>query len=300
MTNVHDKQDVMRSFAGLSTSLCVVLLFSSCGQQTSVPPKPPEFATPTAVLPENQGSLVLVTSQGVSHVQSPGECGTGTLAAATISVSDQILALRSEIVDIAGRRGAVAGQLSELRRNAMLRDNVGIKAIDSEIRARRDALLSKLNELPEVVAMKKAVDETENRKKELLAQRVVISERRIRPGTEDGSSPDSAEQLKVIDSSLNALQKELQTSLAGHRKLVQQAREKSLEINTLLTEIGEKEAARVKAVDSLPGIKELAAEQAGLEFRLRDLKIKLRLLSNSESQSRDLPEMTNTLMAMPK
>lgn len=296
---VFGKRYLLAAIAGISTLSGVCFLFSSCGQQAPVPPKPSEVVRPAVVVPEKVGSLGLIFSQGLTSAQFSGESGTGVIAAVAISVSNQIVALRSEIVDVAGRRGAVAGQLSELRRSAMLRDNVEIKAIDSEIRARRDALVSKLNELPEVVAMKKAVDEIENKKKELLLQRVAINERRNKPA-EDGSATNSAEQVKVIDNNLRAFQKDLQVSLVEHRKLVQQAREKNPEINALMTEISEKEAALVNGIDSLSGIKELVMEQIDLESRLRDLKVKLRILTNSETQSRAAPLVTNAVLVVPK
>jgi len=265
--------------------LCVLAIALSCRRQTETPaPKPVEILR---TAPDQ------VFTQVVS-IPPQFQSATNVVESATVSTNSQILSLKMEILETAGRRGAVAGKLAELYRNALVVDDAEIAAMDADIAARRAALATKITALPEVLEKRKALDEVERKKKDLLASRNAIIEAGKKPSPETGAPSNTVEQVRTIEANLRVLQKESQVLIAEHRSIVQQAREKNAEISGLAAEIMDKEAARAARLDSLPGIKELRAEQLDLESRMRDLNVKLRLLEESQSAAKAaLPGPTN-------
>ena len=257
--------------------LCVLAIAVSCRRQTETPaPKPVEIlrTAPDQVFTQVVSNPPLLQS------------ATNVVEYPIVSTNGQILSLKTEILETAGRRGAAAGKLAELYRNALVVDDAEIAAMDAEIAAKRAALVTKIAAFPEVLEKRKALDEIERKKKDLLASRNAMIEAGKKPSSETGAPSNTVEQVRAIEANLRILQKESQVLIAEHRNIVQQVREKNAEISGLAAEIMDKEAARAARLDSLPGIKELRAEQLNLESRMRDLNAKLRLLEDSQSATK--------------
>lgn len=267
----HNARRIWVSGAAL---LCVLGIAASCRRQTEEP------VAKTVELPKPVPDQV---STQVVSIPPQLQSATDVVESVTVSTNSQIMSLKTEIIETAGRRGAVAGKLSELYKNAMVVDDQEIAAMDADIAARRAALVAKIIALPEVFEKHKALDELEKKKKDLLASRNAIIAARKNQASESVASSNAVEQVQAIDDNLLALQKEFQTLLAEHRSIVQKARENNPEIRGLAAEITDKEAARSSRLNSLPGVKVMLVEQVELEARLRDLKTKLRLLVNSQS-----------------
>lgn len=252
---------------------CLLALAASCGKQ------PAETVKPSPVQPSQPEPPVRVREVSASQAPAPVPGGTGSVETALLPVSNHVAVLRSRIVEAAARRGSITGQLGELRLNALSRDDEVIRSLNSEMRTMRESLLKKVGELPEAADMQKTLGAIDARRKDLMAQRSGILERKRKAGAADNQG-DTAEQLKTVEANLRELQKEYQAAVSAHRKLVQQARENNAEIGALSAEIGKKEAALTERINSLPGIKELLAEQATLDATLRDLRTQLKLLES--------------------
>ena len=291
----------VRILVGVAAAAGFAVLFASCGQRVEAPsekagddsrsPAPPAVVVPQAPAP--------IVTQGVASVQP--SVSSGVVESAAASVSNDIERLRDDIVQIACLRGSVAGRLDELRKNALSSGSPEVRSMSADVRDARDAVAKKIDELPEVVTMKRVLRDNESRRKELLTQRGAIRERIGKPGSDDPGGTNAVEQLKVVDGNLRALQKEFETALAEHRKIVQRAKEKSPEINALAQELERKELALIDMVNELPDIKALRNEQVRLESRLRDLKTRLRLLENSQAAAKIPPAAaSNASTALPK
>ncbi|MEI6970978.1 MAG: hypothetical protein WCL44_05615 [bacterium] len=266
---------------GIAVCGCLLVLAVSCSKQPAEQPPATRGAKPD--------SPVLHGDQGHTQSQVSVQASTGTVDA-VVSVTNQIASMRTQIVDVAARRGSISGRLGELRLNALSGGDAVISEINAEIGTMREAMVKRLGELPEIAGARKRTEEIEGKRKDLLAQRTAIAERKRKGGgTAEGAQVDQAEQLRNIDISLAEVQKEFQRALTEQRRLVQRARETSPEIGAIAAGIAAKDAALAEHINSLPGIKELLVEQAKVDAELRDMRTRLRLLENPQPQATPAP-----------